>query len=117
MTANVFIATDTVLTGFPVTLTANPVDSLGNPADPSTVPVVEFIVDPNGDALPGYPVDMTRISVGVYEYDLDIPAGLINAGPYIASIIWPFPVTSEPQYLYITIMASFPLRNSYVAPR
>jgi len=117
MTANVFIASDTVLTGFPVTLTANPVDILGNPADPATIPVVEFIIDNNGDALPGYPVDMTRIDVGVYEYDLDIPAGLAYAGVYTVSITWPFPITFEPQYLYITVFSSFPLRNSYVSPR
>jgi hypothetical protein len=117
MTANVFIATDTVLTGFPVTLTATVRDIDGYLADPSTIPVVEFIVDPNGDALPGYPVDMTRIDVGIYEYDLDIPAGLANIGTYTVSIIWPFPGTNEPQYLYITVFASYPLRNSYVAPR
>lgn len=117
MTVNVLLATDTVLTGHTVTLTATVRDVDGYLADSSTTPVIQFIADPNDDALPGFPVDMTRISTGIYEYDFAVPSGLAYVGTYTASITWPFPDTFEPQYLYILIFASYPLRNSYVSPR
>jgi len=75
---------------------------------------LDFVLDPSGAALSGYPAAMTRVTTGLYNIGVDIPSGLLSVGTYIASVSWAHPTTSATQYQLFLINVALPF-GTYTA--
>ena len=50
------------------------------------IPQVDFVLDPSGEQLIGYPVAMSAIATGLYNSAIVIPTGITAVGTYLASV-------------------------------
>lgn len=80
------------------------------------VPQIDYVINPAGIMLAGYPLAMIRETVGVYRSSISIPTGILAIGTYIVSVSWSRPSTSLTQYEVFLINVALPFGNASVAP-
>jgi len=71
-------------------------------------PTLDFVLDPSGTALSGFPDAMTNISIGLFNLGVSIPSGITAIGTYIASASWVHPDTGFTQYGLFLINVALP---------
>ena len=116
MPMNISIQTVATEPGQTVVFVAETLHTDGYRAEPPDPPRVMYIYDDNDGYLSGYPEVMTLVSLGLYTYSYDVPAGYTGQGFYTAEITWLQPESFADQYLFIVVHAIAPIRNSYVSP-
>ena len=79
-------------------------------------PTLDFVRDPSGGDLVGFPAAMVRDSVGLYNLGVDIPTGVTAIGTYIASASWAHPNTTETQYQLFLINVALPFGTASATP-
>lgn len=102
--------------GQTITLTIQTLDGYGTRQDGYAAPVVEFVRNPSGTNLTGFPLTMTSIGTGLFTASVTIPSGITAVGTYIASISWPHPTTSNTQYSLYVMNIHLPFGASSVSP-
>lgn len=80
------------------------------------IPTIGFVLNPSGVGLSGYPIAMTAVSTGLYNYGVSIPSGSVAVGTYIASITWTHPTTGYTQAEVFLISVALPFGSSSVSP-
>jgi len=85
------------------------------------MPFIESVIDPTGAAVGGYPVPLTRISVGTYRGSFVVPSSTTNLGTYILRVVYQGPVPDPHTgvanfYDTYLINVSLPLGNLAVYP-
>jgi len=80
------------------------------------VPTVDFVRDPSGSDLTGFPAVMVRDSVGLYDKGVSIPTGVTAIGTYIASVSWTHPDTAATQYELFLINVALPFGTASATP-
>lgn len=99
--------------GQSVTLMAETTDGYGTRADPSAVPVVNYILKPDGTSL-YTSLNTTKLAVGLYKRVFTLPS--VVTGTYIASVSWIHPDYGVSQAILYLINVSLPFGNSFVSP-
>lgn len=72
--------------GSQVTVLLQIVDELGAREDGYSIPVISRIILPDLSESTLYPIDMIKISVGLYYHKFSLPTGSIAIGTYIVDI-------------------------------
>jgi hypothetical protein len=72
-------------TGQLVRIVVQTLDGYGNRVD-GYIPIVDSVLFPDLSVAVGYPLDMTRIGVGLYAHGLQLPTGADALGTYVASV-------------------------------
>jgi hypothetical protein len=120
------VTTSTTLEGHSVTqMNANPgqtvsvttqvLNANGERVD-GYIPQIDYIIDPSSSMASGYPLAMTRETVGVYSSEVSIPTGILAIGTYIVSVSWSRPGTALTQYEVFLINVSLAFGNASVSP-
>lgn len=78
------------------------------------VPVVESVLFPDLSLAAGYPLQMTRLSTGLYAHGLQLPLGADALGTYVASVYWE--ENEQPKWETFAINVSRPFGISAVSP-
>jgi hypothetical protein len=85
-----------------VTIAIQTLNQEGVRTDPSSPPSVVTLYDPSLSAVSGYPAQMTKLSTGLYRYQISFDK-TATLGTYIASITWIHPDTAKTQYEVVNI--------------
>ena len=80
------------------------------------VPTMDFVLDPSGTGLSGFPSVMTNIGTGLYNLGVSIPTGVTSIGTYIASVSWTHPDTAATQYELFLINVALPFGTASATP-
>lgn len=80
------------------------------------VPQIDYIIDPAGAMSAGFPLAMTRETVGVYSSGVSIPTGILAIGTYIVSVSWTRPGTALTQYEVFLINVALPFGTASATP-
>lgn len=80
-------------------------------ADSSTIPSVYRIIFPSLSLAAGYPLNMTKISAGLYVFTFALPVGATAVGSYIVDVVWTDPATGNPAQTYYQIVVTAPSGN------
>lgn len=100
--------------GQTVSLAVQVTDGYGDRVDGYT-PIVKSVYFPDLSSAIGYPVNMTRLTTGLYTHSLTIPSGIAAVGTYIASISWPTPDNMVAWEIF-QIHVALPFGTSSVSP-
>jgi hypothetical protein len=79
-------------------------------------PIIARIVFPNLTLASGYPVAMTKLDTGLYNYSFRLPTGGASVGTYIVDIYWYHPNTLQLQQNFIQINVTSPYGVYSIAP-
>ena len=80
------------------------------------VPQIDYVINPAGAMITGFPLAMTREALGVYSSGISIPTGLLAIGTYIVSVSWSRPGTALTQYEVFLINVSLPFGTASATP-
>lgn len=81
---------------------------IGSQAGPSGEPVITRIILPSLTLSSGYPVVMSKIDTGFYNYSFILPSGASAVGTYLIDILWYHPTTYNLQQDIIQIVVTAP---------
>ena len=98
-----------------VTLAVQVLDGYGERVD-GYAPQVDFIRDPSGNNISGYPENMVRISEGLYISTIVIPNGINAVGTYLVSTSWNKPNTNNLNYELFIIHVARPFGTATATP-
>jgi hypothetical protein len=79
-------------------------------------PIIARIILPNLTVLPGFPVAMNVLDVGLYNYSFLLPTGAASVGTYLVDIYWYDPDTLQVQQDFIQINVTSPYGIYSVIP-
>lgn len=102
-------------TGQTVIIAAQVLDGYQERTDGYT-PTVDFVLNPSGTEMSGYPANMSRLSEGLYNSSISIPSGLANEGTYLASVSWTDPDSGRTRYQIFLINAARPFGIATASP-
>lgn len=86
-------------------------DGYGQRADGYPPPTITRIVFPDLTLAEGYPVEMTKLDVGLYYYQFVLPTGAIAVGSYFVDIEYTNPTTFYTNTAPYQIMVNAPFGN------
>ena len=79
-------------------------------------PIIARVILPNLSVLTGFPVAMTALDVGFYNYSFLLPTGATSVGTYLVDIYWYDPDTLQLQQDFIQINVTSPYGIYSVIP-
>lgn len=79
-------------------------------------PIVAKVILPNLTLATGYPISMTRLDIGLYNYSFTLPTGPSSIGTYLVDLYWYHPDTFQLQQNFIQINVSSPYGVYSVIP-
>jgi hypothetical protein len=97
------------------TVTISVFDSDDVLADGYSVPSITKIIMPNLASASGFPVDMTKISTGIYQYKFQLPSGASAVGSYVVVVSYTTP-TEDSKNEVIELQVNAPFANFSVSP-
>lgn len=103
--------------GQQVNLAIQVLDNQGSLSDGYQSPTVDFVINPDGYSMEGYPALMEQISTGVYRYLFEVPSGITALGSYLISCSWPHPDTNIFQNTLFTLNVAMPFGLINIIPR
>jgi hypothetical protein len=94
--------------GQTVTLVFQTLDGYGQRADGYAPPAITRIIFPNLSLASGYPQNMTRLDVGLYNFKVILPPLAASVGSYIVDVSYIDPATMHVQMTFFQIVVSAP---------
>lgn len=102
--------------GQKITIAIQVVDGYGGLHDGYQAPTVDFLLNPAGNLMSGYPSVMTEIVSGIWKSTISLPTGMSSLGSYLASCSWPAPDTGVFQNELFILNVALPFGNTSVIP-
>lgn len=97
------------------TVTMSIFDDDGILTDGYTAPSITKIVMPSLASAAGFPVDMTKISTGIYQYKFQLPSGASAVGSYVVIVSYTTP-TAVSKNEVVELHVNAPFANFSVSP-
>lgn len=94
--------------GQTATIVFQTLDGYGQRADGYAPPVITRIIFPNLSLASGYPQNMTRLDVGLYNFKIVLPPLATSVGSYIVDVTYFDPTTMLIQMTFFQIVVSAP---------
>lgn len=102
--------------GQKITLAVQVIDGYGGLHDGYQAPTVDFLMNPAGNMITGYPTIMSEIATGIWKHTITLPSGASAIGPYLASCSWPHPDTGIFQNEIFILNVALPFGNTSISP-
>lgn len=71
-------------------------------------PVISRILLPGFTLATGYPVSMSQLDTGLYNYSFVLPTGAVAVGTYVVDLYWYSPDTGQLQQDFISVLVTAP---------
>ena len=94
--------------GQQVTLVFETLNSLGARADGYGHPSIVRIIFPNLSLASGYPQTMTRLDVGLFNFQFALPVLATAVGSYIVDVTYLDPDSGNPKSTFFQIVVTAP---------
>ena len=101
--------------GQTVSLAGQTLDGYGERVD-GYLPQIDYVLNPAGTALAGYPANLTNDATGVWSLGVTIPSGITAVGTYIASISYPNPTSIYTSYELFLLHIHLPFSTATASP-
>lgn len=74
----------------------------------SFIPSVTRVIFPNLSLAMGYPQNMTRLDVGLFNFKFTLPGQASSVGSYIVDINYQNPDTGQPKQTFVQVVVTAP---------